>query len=38
MTTEERIITAVKTADGTYIDGTYTKELIEQTLKAGVKI
>ena len=38
MTTEERIITAVKTADGTYVDGTYTKELIEQTLKAGVKI
>ena len=38
MTTEERIITAVKTADGAYVDGTYTKELIEQTLKAGVKI
>lgn len=38
MTTEERIITAVKTADGAYVDGTYTNELIEQTLKAGVKI
>lgn len=38
MTTEERIITSVRTADGAYVDGTYANELIEQTLKAGVKI
>ena len=38
MTTEERIITAVKVADGAYVDGTYTKEMIKQTLKSGVKI
>jgi len=38
MTTEERIITSVKTANGAYMDGTYTKELLEQTLSAGVSI
>lgn len=38
MTTDERLITAIKTANGAYVDGTNTKELMGQTLKAGVKI
>ncbi|WP_407057873.1 IS1182 family transposase [Gudongella oleilytica] len=38
MTTEERIITSVKTADGVYIDGSYAKELLDSTKKAGVNI
>lgn len=38
MTTDERIITSVRTADGAYVDGTYAKELVEETLKSGVKI
>lgn len=38
MTTDERIITAVKTADGAYVDGTYAKELIDKTLDSGIKI
>lgn len=38
MTTDERIITAVRTADGAYVDGTYFKELIDETLKSGIKI
>jgi IS5 family transposase len=37
MTTDERIVTSVKTADGAYVDGTYANEMINQTLKAGVK-
>jgi transposase len=38
MTTDERIITAVRTVDGAYVDGTYAKELIDETLKSGIKI
>ncbi|MCT2534277.1 transposase, partial [Aquibacillus koreensis] len=38
MTTDQRIITSVRTADGSYMDGGYTKEMLEQTLKSGMKI
>jgi len=38
MTADERIITAIKTGDGVYIDGSYTKEMLEQTTKAGLKL
>lgn len=38
MTTDERIITSVKTANGAYVDGTYAKEMIDATLKSGIKI
>lgn len=38
MTTEERIITSVRTANGAYIDGSYAKELLDSTKKAGVNI
>lgn len=38
MTTDERIITSVKTADGAYTDGNYVKEMLEQTKKTGMII
>jgi len=38
MTTDECIITSVRTADGAYIDGSYTKEMLEQTKKAGLEV
>lgn len=38
MTTEERIITSIKTANGAYIDWSYAKELLDNTKKAGVNI
>jgi transposase len=38
MTTDERIITSVKTANGAYMDGNYAKEMLEQTQKAGIAI
>lgn len=38
MTTDERIITSVRTADGAYVDGTHAKEMIDETLKSGIKI
>lgn len=38
MTTDERIITSVKTANGAYTDGDYAKEMLEQTKKAGIKV
>ena len=38
MTTEERIITAVKVHNGAYVDGTDFDELIEWTKKSGVTI
>lgn len=38
MTTDERIITSVRTADGAYVDGTYAKEMIDETLKTGIRI
>ena len=33
MTTDERIITSVRTANGAYVDGSYAKEMLEQTQK-----
>jgi transposase len=38
ITTEDRIITAVKVNDGAYVDGTQFNELIELTQKSGVTI
>ena len=38
MTTEERIITSVRTANGAYVDGNYTKEMLEQTRSTGIDI
>ena len=38
MTTDERIITCVRTANGAYTDGNQTKEMLEQTKKAGIRI
>ncbi len=38
MTTEERIITSVRTADGSYMDGNYAKEMLEETKGAGIKL
>jgi len=38
MTTDERIITSVRTVDGAYVDGTYAKEMIQETLESGIKI
>ena len=38
MTTDERIITSVKTAHGAYMDGTYAKEMLDETKKSGIDI
>jgi transposase len=38
MTTDERIITSIKTADGAYVDGTETEKMLKQTLKSGIEI
>lgn len=38
MTSDERIITALKVGDGSYVDGTYTKELLDRTKEAGIKL
>lgn len=38
MTTDERIITSVRTADGAYTDGDYAREMLEQTIKSGIQI
>lgn len=38
MTTDERIITSVRTANGAYVDGNYTEEMLQQTKSAGIKI
>ena len=38
ITTEDRIITAVRVNDGSYVDGTQFHELIELTKKTGVNI
>lgn len=38
MTTEENIITAICAENGAYTDGNNTKELLDQTVKGGVKI
>lgn len=38
MTTDERIITSVRTAHGAYMDGNHTKEMLEQTKEAGINL
>jgi transposase len=38
MTTDERIITSVRTANGSYTDGNYTKEMLNDTLKSGISV
>lgn len=38
MTTDQRIITAVRTANGAYVDGTLIKELLGDTLSSGLTI
>lgn len=38
MTTDERIITSVRTSDGAYMDGGYAKEMLKDTLKSGMNI
>ncbi len=38
MTTDERIITSVRTANGSYMDGNYAKEILAETKKAGIMI
>ena len=38
MTTKERIITSVRTADGAYVDGNYTKEMLEDTVQSNIEI
>ncbi|MDL4840539.1 IS1182 family transposase, partial [Aquibacillus rhizosphaerae] len=38
MTTDERIITSVRTANGAYMDGSYAKEMLEETKRSGVKV
>ncbi len=38
MTTDERIITSVRTSNGAYIDGSHAKDLFDETKKSGVKI
>ncbi len=38
MTTDERIITSVRTSDGAYTDGSYAKEMLAQTLRSGMTI
>lgn len=38
MTTDERIITSVRTADGAYTDGNYAKEMIGDTLESGMTV
>jgi transposase len=38
MTTKERIITSVRTADGAYIDGSHAKELLDQAKETGIKV
>ena len=38
MTTEERIITSVRTANGSYMDGNYTKEMLNDTQSTGIAV
>jgi len=38
MTTDQRIITAVRTANGAYVDGTLIEELLSDTLSSGLTI
>lgn len=38
MTTDERIITSVRTSHGAYTDGNYVKEMLAETRKSGMTI
>lgn len=38
MTTDERIITSVRTSNGAYLDGTYAKEMLEESKKTGIEL
>jgi hypothetical protein len=38
MTIDERIITSATTADGAYMDGSYAKEMLEETKKSAMTI
>lgn len=38
MTTDERIITSVRTANGSYMDGNCTKDMLSDTLKSGISV
>lgn len=38
MTAEDRIITAVEVHGGEYVDGTKSEELLDRTIKSGVKV
>ena len=38
MTTDERIITSVRTSHGAYIDGTYAEEMLEETKETGINL
>ena len=38
MTTDERIITSVRTASGEYMDGNYVTEMLSQTKDSGIQI
>lgn len=38
MTTDQPIITAVRTANGAYVDGTLIEELLSDTLTSGLTI
>lgn len=38
MTTDERIITSIRTADGAYTDGDYTDDMLEETIKSGINL
>ncbi|ABR47262.1 hypothetical protein Amet_1047 [Alkaliphilus metalliredigens QYMF] len=38
MTTDERIITSINTADGAYPDGNHVKEMLDQTKKTGIAV
>ena len=38
MTTDDRIITSVRTANGSYMDGNYANEMLAETKKDGIMI
>jgi transposase len=38
MTTDERIITSVRTASGDYMDGSFLKEMLDQTKDTGIQV
>lgn len=38
MTTDERIITSLRTDNGAYMDGSYAKKMLEKTKESGIEI